>query len=93
MTPDGAERLREELERLTQVERPALAQSVDPLEGRRPLQSLDQRIHRLEASLASAEIVQPSAGSLGRVPDSSDGPKTSPEKHPEDISVFTFRRR
>jgi len=57
LTPNGARRLREELERLVQVERPRQAASPDHPEARRQLQALDQRIHHLQRSLQSAEVV------------------------------------
>jgi transcription elongation factor GreB len=47
VTPSGAAQLRNELQRLIQVERP-------PLAGR-----TDQRIFYVQASLASAEVVNP----------------------------------
>src|SRR6267143_7008416 len=59
LTADGAERLREELARLTNVERPKLASSADVIEGRRQLQLLNQRIGHLEQSLRTATIVPP----------------------------------
>ena len=61
-TPDGAARLREELARLTDVERPKIA-SVTPLgiDERTELQAIDQRIRQLAGTLRVAEIVPPSA--------------------------------
>ena len=47
LTPDGARRLREELDRLIEIERS------------RRLPSLDQRIHYLGQCLDSAEVVPP----------------------------------
>jgi transcription elongation factor GreB len=67
LTPDGARRLREELDRLVQVERPRAAAASDPLEARRRLRSLDQRIQHLHQSLASAVVVNPPVGSEDRV--------------------------
>lgn len=59
LTPGGARRLREELDRLHQ-ERPRHASApVDDLDGRRELQAIDQRIRYLTQSLANAEIRQP----------------------------------
>ena len=66
-TPAGAQRLREELDRLTQMERPRLAASPDEGEARRELQILDQRIHLLQHSLHSAEVVPPPVGLPDRV--------------------------
>jgi transcription elongation factor GreB len=57
MTPDGAQRLRAELERLVGVERPQAAAAPDPSEARGLLVRLDQRILRLQQSLQSAQIV------------------------------------
>src|SRR6266540_199967 len=57
MTPGGARRLRENLDRLVQMERPLAAASPNGDEARRLLRRLDQRILHLEQSLESAEIV------------------------------------
>jgi len=67
LTPDGARRLREELDRLVAGERPQAAASADPGEARRQLQILDQRIHHLERSLQTAVVVPPPAGSEDQV--------------------------
>ena len=56
LTADGAQRLREELRRLVEVERPTLA-GVDDPDAKRQLLALDQRIQQLETSLQSAEVV------------------------------------
>jgi transcription elongation factor GreB len=62
LTPAGARRLREELDRLVARDRPPLAaRSADDVEARHELQMLDQRIRLLQASLQSAEIVPPAA--------------------------------
>jgi len=61
LTPEGARRLREELERLVTGERPQAAAGSDPDEVRRQLQVLDQRIHYLEQSLQAAVVVPPPA--------------------------------
>jgi len=66
LTPEGAVRIRADLERLLEVERPAAAASADPL-GRQQLQALDQRIQHLQQSLQSAVIVQPPAGRQDQV--------------------------
>ena len=55
ITPDGARRFREELERLVQVERPRLASADDP-DGKRQLQEVNQRIDQLQQSLESAVV-------------------------------------
>ena len=66
-TPAGAQRLREELDRLRQVERPRLAATPDDGEARRELQILDQRIFLLQQSLQSAEVVPPPVEPTDRV--------------------------
>ena len=58
ITPGGAARLREELERLVETERPALAGDDDP-DARRRLRALDARIRHLNDSLKSAVVVPP----------------------------------
>ena len=59
LTPDGARRLRDELHRLVQVERPRqVASPVNP-EAKRQLQVVDQRIYYLQQSLQSAVVVAP----------------------------------
>ena len=61
MTADGATRLRAELQRLAQEERPRLAARVDEGDDavKRKLQRLDQRIQQIEDSLRSAMITPP----------------------------------
>ncbi len=69
LTPDGAKRLRHELDALIQIERPRLSSQISKSstegtdavvsDARRQLQILDQRIAYLGVSLQSAEIVQP----------------------------------
>ena len=65
LTPDGERRLREELDRLVQVERPELAAETKNQDSsvasphQRQLQVLDQRIHYLQESLQSAVVVTP----------------------------------
>ena len=61
LTPGGAQRLRDELRRLFQVERPALV-GVDEPDAKRQLLALDQRIQQLEESLQSAEVVNVTDG-------------------------------
>jgi transcription elongation factor GreB len=58
ITPGGAARLREELYRLINIERPSLAGDDDP-DARRRLRTLDAMIRQLDASLQSAVIVPP----------------------------------
>jgi len=57
VTPSGAARLRADLDRLIQVERPPLAGRTDEPDAKRELLALDQRIFYLQSSLASAEVV------------------------------------
>jgi transcription elongation factor GreB len=56
LTSDGAQRLREEWERLIRKERPEVA-AVHDDDTKRRLQVLDQRIQYLEQSLRSAVVV------------------------------------
>jgi len=58
ITPDGARRFREELERLVQVERPRIATAGDP-EAKIRLLETNQRIDHLQQCLESAVIVPP----------------------------------
>ena len=63
MTPDGARRLREELERLTQIERPALAGvSTDDPAALARRRKLNGRIAELTQILGTAEVVPPPTG-------------------------------
>ena len=61
LTPQGADRLRAELDRLVQVERPRLATTPEDLDAKRQLQLLEQRIQHLQQSLHSAVVVTPPA--------------------------------
>ena len=68
MTTDGADRLRDELNRLTDAERPTLAaQSAVDADLKRDLQAMDQRIRYLRESLRTATIVPPAATADGVV--------------------------
>lgn len=59
LTPAGARRLREELTRLMEVERPRLASApTDDTDAKRELQILDQRIRYVQESLRIAEIAE-----------------------------------
>jgi transcription elongation factor GreB len=58
ITPSGAARLREDLERMVNVERPLLAGDDDP-DVRRRLRTLDARIRQLDEALQSAVVVPP----------------------------------
>jgi transcription elongation factor GreB len=62
MTPAGAQRLRDDLQQLIEITRPALANSPDDPEAKRQLARLDQRIRQLEEGLESAEVVTPPSG-------------------------------
>jgi transcription elongation factor GreB len=62
ITPEGAQKLRDELQRLVEVTRPGLVDARDDPDAKRQLARLDQRIGQLEDSLHAAEIVQPPAG-------------------------------
>jgi transcription elongation factor GreB len=62
ITPEGAQKLRDELQRLVEVTRPELAEARDDPDAKRQLARLDQRIMQLEESLQSAEIVRPPSG-------------------------------
>jgi transcription elongation factor GreB len=59
ITPEGAQKLRDELKRLVEITRPELAREKDDPDAKRQLARLDQRIMQLEESLQSAEIVSP----------------------------------
>lgn len=67
LTPDGTRRLREELDRLVQAERPRFAALPEDGAAKRQLQMLDQRIRYLEQSLDSAVVVPPSVAPEDRV--------------------------
>lgn len=66
MTTDGARRLREELDRLTQVVRPEVLRAASSATGREDaevrqnLKKTDRQIQLLSESLNSAEVVDPS---------------------------------
>ncbi len=62
ITAAGAEKLREELTELVNVQRPALLGATDDPDAKRQLAALDQRIFQLEQSLQSAEVVVPPEG-------------------------------
>jgi transcription elongation factor GreB len=62
ITPEGAQKLRDELQRLIETTRPALADGQDDPDAKRRLARLDQRIMQLEESLQSAEIVEAPSG-------------------------------
>jgi len=62
LTPAGAQKLREELQRLVEGTRPELIAARDDPEAKRQLARVDQRIRSLEESLQAAEIVEPPSG-------------------------------
>lgn len=60
ITPEGAERLRTELDQLKVEVRPALAsEAATDVDAKSELQRVDQRIRHLNSSLRTAEIVGP----------------------------------
>jgi transcription elongation factor GreB len=59
-TPEGAQRLRDELTQLLTTRPPLVAQTASP-DAKRELQQLDHRIRQLGQSLRTAEIVPPPA--------------------------------
>lgn len=62
ITPEGAQKLRTELQKLVEITRPELVDARDDPDAKRQLARLDQRIRQLEESLQSAEIVEPTDG-------------------------------
>jgi transcription elongation factor GreB len=62
ITPEGAQKLRAELQRLVEVTRPELADARDDPDAKRQLARLNQRIMQLEESLQSTEIVSSPSG-------------------------------
>src|SRR5687767_12718354 len=63
LTPGGAQRLRDELSRLRETERPRLAAAHgDDVDAKRELQILDQRIRYLQGSLRTADITEVAVG-------------------------------
>ncbi|HVY68978.1 MAG TPA: GreA/GreB family elongation factor [Verrucomicrobiae bacterium] len=67
LTPGGAEKLRNELHQLLEVERPRLAALAETDDARRQLPAIDLRIRQLQASLQSAVITPPPATPDDRV--------------------------
>ena len=67
LTPEGERQLRDELNRLTQVERPRLASASEDAEAKRLVQGVDQRIADLQQCLQSAVVVPPPAAGEERV--------------------------
>lgn len=63
LTAAGAQRLKDELARRLETERPKLAAApADDMDAKRELQVLDQRIRYLQESLRTAEVVAPADG-------------------------------
>jgi transcription elongation factor GreB len=62
ITPQGAQKLRDELQRLVEVSRLELVDSRDDPDAKRQLARLDQRTAQLEESLQAAEIVEGPSG-------------------------------
>ena len=58
VTPGGLQRMREELARHLEIDRPPLIAGGMDGEAKRQLQALDQRIHYLEQSLRTAVVVE-----------------------------------
>jgi transcription elongation factor GreB len=67
LTPDGARRMREELNQLLENERPNLSASPDKAEAERQMQLLDHRIRYLQQSLQTAVVTGPPAATEDRV--------------------------
>jgi transcription elongation factor GreB len=68
LTARGAERLRSDLARMVEEERPRLLeQSRNDEDAKRRLLALDQRIFHLEQSLATAHVVEATPGPAARV--------------------------
>jgi transcription elongation factor GreB len=68
ITPAGALRLRGELERLVQVERPPLAaEAASDSNAKRRLAALDERIRQIEDSLNTIVVVEPPPEADGAV--------------------------
>ena len=67
LTRRGAEKLREELNRLIELERPRLVALAQHAETKAQLQILDERIHHLQQSLQTATVVTPPADTETKV--------------------------
>jgi transcription elongation factor GreB len=67
MTADGAERLRQELARLIEIERPALLADPEKASARQKLAPINQRIDQLRESLESARVVSHPKGPAAAV--------------------------
>ncbi|HRI13476.1 MAG TPA: GreA/GreB family elongation factor [Verrucomicrobiota bacterium] len=67
LTPDGAQRFREELNQLVETLRPKATNRTDSAESSEELQRLDERIRQLRRILRSATVVKTQAGPADRV--------------------------
>ena len=67
LTPGGAAKLRKELDRLIEIDRPAIAAAAAADGSRSRVSLLDQRIQHLQQSLQSAVVVPPPAATEDRV--------------------------
>ncbi|HKB90513.1 MAG TPA: GreA/GreB family elongation factor [Opitutaceae bacterium] len=59
LTPAGAQRLRDELTHLVEIERPRYSGQTDDSEARQELQRIDARVRYVQESLRSAEVTSP----------------------------------
>src|SRR5688572_22897367 len=62
LTPDGAQRLQAELDRLLEVERPRAAAASADAHSREHLAAVEQRIRHLQHSLQTAVVVTAPTG-------------------------------
>ena len=67
ITAGGANRLREELKQLTEVERPRVLATVDPTGSKRELAAIDHRIAYLGQTLQNAVVVETPSVADGQV--------------------------
>ena len=63
ITPQGLQKLRDELQKLVEVTRPELVDARDDPDTKRQMARVDQRIRQLEESLQAAQVVDPPLGS------------------------------
>lgn len=63
LTAAGAQRLRDELQNLVEIERPPLVANTNDPDAKRRLLGVNQRIEELEQSLQSSEVIAPGEGS------------------------------
>ncbi|MBI3878467.1 MAG: GreA/GreB family elongation factor [Verrucomicrobia bacterium] len=59
LTPGGAEKLRAEINRLAEIERPRLAAATDDATAKQQLSALDARVRQLRGILDSAVVAPP----------------------------------